>query len=375
MLNFKNIKLVLKDEVLETSLQVEDGKIKSIGKTNDLEGLDNANYYLVPGFIDQHIHGAAGHDFMDGTHEAVNEISKALLKEGTTSFLGTTMTQSFDNIEKAVYNLVPKKLDGANLLGVHLEGPFINEVFKGAQPGEFIINSDLELFKNWNKHENVKIISLAVENDKDYQLTKYANANNIVVSQAHTNATHEESNEGIKHGAYGFTHAYNAMSKLHHRDIGVVGTMLLNNDAYAELICDGIHVSPKAVELLYKNKGRENLILITDSMRAKYLPDGKSELGGQEVFVKNNEARLANGSLAGSILKMNDGLRNMMKFANVSIVDAVYMASTRPAMNLGLKTKGLIKEGFDADLTVLNDKLEVVMTIVGGEILYQKEVN
>src|SRR5690554_5944137 len=165
------------------------------------------------------------------------------------------------------------------------------------------------------------------------------------------------------------------MSKLHHRDIAVVGTMLLNDEAYAELICDGIHVSPNAVKLLYKCKGRDNLILITDSMRAKYLPDGKSELGGQDVFVKNNEARLADGSLAGSILKMNDALKNMMEFTGIDIVDAVYMASTMPAKNLGLTTKGLIKTGFDADLTVLNDKMEVVMTIVNGKVLYESESN
>jgi len=375
MLNFKNIKVVFTDDIKMTSLKIEDGKIKSIGKSNNEDGIDNETYYLVPGFIDQHIHGAAGFDFMDGDFEALNGISKALLKEGTTSFLGTTMTQSFDNIEKAVYNLVPQKLDGANLLGVHLEGPFINKVFKGAQPEQYIVPADLDLFKKWNKHNNIKIVSLAVENDKDYQLTKYAKENNIIVSQAHTNATFEESNKGVQYGAKGFTHAYNAMSKLHHRDIGVVGTMLLNNNAYAELICDGIHVSPSAVRLLYKNKGRDNLILITDSMRAKYLPDGKSELGGQEVFVKNNEARLADGSLAGSILKMNDAVKNVMDFAATTIVDAVYMASTNPARNLGLKTKGLIKEGYDADLTVLDDKFQVVMTIVGGKVLYERGKN
>jgi len=373
MINFKNVKVVLENEIIKTSVELENGKIKSIGKTDNKEGYNYDNYYLVPGFIDQHIHGANSYDFMDGTYEAINEISKALLKEGTTSFLGTTMTQSFDNIEKAVYNLKPQKLDGSNLVGVHLEGPFISETFKGAQPGEYIIPTDLELFKKWNKYNNIKIVSMAAEHDKDFNLIKYAKENNIIVSQAHTNATHKISNEAIKAGAKGFTHAYNAMSKLHHRDIGVVGTMLLNNEAYAEVIVDGIHVSPEAVRLLYKNKGRENIILITDSMRAKYLPDGKSELGGQDVFVKNNEARLKDGTLAGSILKMNDAVRNMIKYTNASLVDAVYMASTNPARNLNLNNKGLIKEGYDADLTLLDENLEVVMTIVNGKILYERK--
>lgn len=372
-MNFKNINIVYENEIRKGSLKITNGKIESINATDDLEGLDYPNFYLVPGFIDQHIHGAANYDFMDGTNEALNGISKALLKEGTTSFLGTTMTQSFDNIEKAVYNLKEQEVEGANLVGVHLEGPFINKTFKGAQPGEFIVPTDLDLFKRFNKYNNIKIISMAAEQDENFKLIKYAFKNNIIVSQAHTDATHEVSNSAINNGAKGFTHAYNAMSKLHHRDIGVVGTMLLNNDAYAEVIADGVHVSPAAINLLYKSKGRENLILITDSMRAKYLPDGKSELGGQDVFVKNNEARLADGTLAGSILKMNDAVRNMTIFTDATLVDAVFMASTNPARNLGLKTKGLIKEGFDADLTVLDEDLNVVMTIVNGKVLYERD--
>ncbi|MCR1808697.1 N-acetylglucosamine-6-phosphate deacetylase [Haploplasma modicum] len=374
MINFKKINIVLENEIVTSSLKVTNGKIESIGSSSDEQGFDFSDYYLVPGFIDQHIHGSAGFDIMDGTLEAFDEMSKSLLKEGTTSFLGTTITQSFDNIEKTVHLMADAKVSGANLVGVHLEGPFLNKVFKGAQPEQYIIPTDVKMFDKWNKYKNIKIISMAAEVDEDFKLIKHCSKNNIIVSQAHTNATYDISRKAIDNGAKGFTHAYNAMSKLHHRDIGVVGNMLLNNDAYAELICDGIHVSKDAVRLLYKNKGRENIILITDSMRAKYLPDGKSELGGQEVFVKNNEARLADGTLAGSILKMNDGVRNMIEFANVSLVDAVYMASTNPAKNLGLDTKGSIKSGFDADLTVLNKDLEVVMTIVNGKIVYEKEL-
>lgn len=370
-MNFKNIKIVLKDKIINSSLKINNGVIESIGKTSEESGFSFDNYYLVPGFIDQHIHGSAGFDFMDATEEAVDEIAKSLLMEGTTSFLGTTMTQSDENITKAISNLKPRKTLGANLLGAHLEGPFINEILKGAQPGEFIVPANKSLFKKWNNTNNIKIVSMAVENDLNYELTKYLVKNGIIVSQAHTNATFEQANHAIKLGVKGFTHAYNAMSKLHHRDIGVVGTMLLNDSTYAELICDKIHVSEEAVKLLYKTKGKDNIVLITDSIRAKYLPDGLSELGGQEVYVKNNQATLKDGTLAGSILKMNDALRNMMEINNIPLYEAVQMASTNPARILGLETKGLIKEGFDADLTVLDENLNVIMTIVAGEILYR----
>lgn len=372
MINFKSINVVLKGKIIKSSLKIEEGRIDSIGKSSNEEGYSFDEYYLVPGFIDQHIHGAAGFDFMDASNEALEGISKALLMEGTTSFLGTTMTQSDENITKALDNLIIKETSGANLVGVHLEGPFINLKLKGAQPGEYVIPADVEKFKKWNKNNNIKIISMAVENDSNYELTKYAVKNNIVVSQAHTDATHKESNGAVELGARGFTHAYNAMSKLHHRDIGVVGTMLINNNAYAELICDKIHVSEEAVKLLYKNKGKDNIILITDSMRAKYLPEGKSELGGQDVFVKGDTATLVDGTLAGSILKMNVGVKNMMEINGIPLYEAVQMASTNPAVNLGLTNKGLIKEGFDADLTVLDKDLNVVMTIVNGKILYKK---
>lgn len=369
-MNIKKINVVTKHDIILTSVEIKNGKIHSIGKTCNEEGLDLSNYYLAPGFIDQHIHGADGADFMDGTKEANEKIAKALLQEGTTSFVGTTMTQSIPNINKAIAALNEGVSGGANLIGVHLEGPFVCETFKGAQPAEYILPGNVEQFKDFNKHKNIKIISMAPEEDQD-NLVKYCADNNIIVSLAHTNATHDDVVLALKNGAKGFTHGYNAMSKLHHRDIGVVGSMLLYNEAYAELICDGIHVSPAAVRLLYKNKGRENLILITDSMRAKYLPDGKSELGGQEVFVKNNEARLKDGTLAGSILKMNDAVRNMMKFANVTLVDAVYMASTTPAKNLGLTTKGFIAEGMDADLVILDKDINVIKTIVNGKVLYE----
>ncbi|HHW79655.1 MAG TPA: N-acetylglucosamine-6-phosphate deacetylase [Acholeplasmataceae bacterium] len=373
-MNFKNINIVLRDKIINASLEVKDGKIASIDKTANLEGLEMKDYYLVPGFIDQHVHGAFNHDFMDGTKEALNGYSMAVLQEGITSFLGTTMTQSISNVEKAVHNLVGTA-SGANLLGVHLEGPFIGKVFNGAQPEEYIIKPDIELFKEINKFNNIKIVSMAPEEDDNFEFIKYLVKNNIKVSMAHTSATYDQAQGAILAGAHGFTHGYNAMSKLHHRDIGVVGMMLLDDNTYAEIIADGIHVSYPAIKLLFKNKGRDNIILITDSMRAKHLPDGISELGGQEVIVKNNEARLNDGSLAGSILKMNDGVRNLVNNVGISLVDAIYVAATTPAINIGATNKGFIEEGMDADLVVLDKEFNVVMTIVNGKIMYERGKN
>lgn len=373
-MNFKNINIVLKDQIIKGSLEIKDGKIDSLNKSAIKDGFEMDEYYLVPGFIDQHVHGAFNHDFMDATKAAINGFSQAVLQEGITSFLGTTMTQSIPNVLKAVHNLTGE-VEGANLLGVHLEGPFIGKVFNGAQPLEHIIKPNVELFKEINKFNNIKIVSMAPEEDNDYELIKYLAKNNIKISMAHTSATYNQVLEAIEAGATGFTHGYNAMSKLHHRDIGVVGAMLLHDNTYAEIIADGIHVSYPAIKLLFKNKGRDNIILITDSMRAKHLPEGTSELGGQEVIVKDNEARLLDGSLAGSILKMNDGVRNLVKYADLSLIDAIYVAATSPANNLGLTNKGYIAEGMDADLTVLDKDFNVVMTLVNGKIMYERGSN
>lgn len=364
--------IVLADRVVYTGLEIENGVIIHIGDVKD--GLDLSDYYVVPGFIDQHIHGSDNSDAMDGSQEALDRMAKSLLKEGTTSFLPTTMTGAFEQVDQALSAIKNYRQGaGANVLGAHLEGPFINKTRVGAQPIEFVQAPSVEAFKRFKDHDVIKLITLAPEVDGADDLIQYCKDNNVVVSIGHTSAKFREVKHALEIGANQFTHAYNAMTPLHHRDIGVVGAMYLLDGLRAELICDGIHSSKEAVELLYKNKGRDGIILITDSMRAKYLKDGLSELGGQEVFVKEGKATLKDGTIAGSILRMNVGVRNMMDYCNIPIYDAVYMASSVPAINLGIKNKGFIKEGFDADLAVLDKNLEVVMTIVGGKIKYERE--
>ncbi len=371
-MKIKHANLVLADGIIQTGLLIEDGLIKSIDKQT--EGLDLSGYYVVPGFIDQHIHGSANADTMDGNQAALTRLAVSLLKEGTTSFLPTTMTGDPDVILQALKNVKSyPNTEGARVVGAHLEGPFINEKAIGAQPLKYVKKPSIEAFKPWFDIGVIKVITLAPEIEGAQSLIEFCRKYDIVSSIGHTKATYQQVLDATKWGVHQVTHGYNAMTPLHHRDIGVVGAMLLEKNLYAELICDGIHVSKEAVKLLYQNKGRDGIILITDSMRAKYMPEGESELGGQTVYIKDNEARLADGTLAGSILKMNDAVKNMMTFCQIPLYDAVYMASTMPAKNLNLSNKGLIKVGYDADLTVLDQDLNVVMTIVAGQIRYQKE--
>ena len=302
--------------IVNTTVKVENGKVVEIGaKDGDFIELKE-NQILVPGFIDKHIHGANNSDSMYPTEEDILNIAKTVAKEGVTGFLATTMTQSVENIKKALSNInsyIQKKVEeGAEVLGIHLEGPFINKQYKGAQPEEYILDCDVELFKEFEKASgnNIKQVTLAFEQNGE-ELTKYLVSKNIVVSLGHTNATAKQVLEAAKLGATSLTHSFNAMKPLHHREAGTIGGALLADNMYLEIITDLIHVSSEAIQILYRIKGKDKLVVVTDAMEAKHLPDGKYQLGGQDVFVKNNEARLESGALAGSVLKMNEAIRNI----------------------------------------------------------------
>ncbi len=331
---------------------------------------------VLPGFVDQHVHGAGGADAMDGTVEAIETISKTLAKEGTTSFLATTMTQSEENIEKAMQAVKAfreKDSDGARAVGVHLEGPFIALKYKGAQPAQYVVSPDKAIFEKYNAASGsaIKLVTLAPEVDGAEEFISYLNERGIVASIGHTGAGVETVQKAVECGASNVTHTYNAQSSLHHREIGVVGSAMLFDELNCEMIADTIHVSVPAMKLLVKNKPKDKVTLITDAMRAKGIPDGVSELGGQTVYVKNGEARLEDGTLAGSVLKMNRALENVVEKVGVSFTQAVDFATINPAKNLGLdKEIGSIKVGKRADFTVLNKNYDVVYTIVGGKIVY-----
>lgn len=377
---FKNANILTEQGIIKTNLIIEDGKIAALG-SKEVAGLVELDQKLIviPGFIDQHVHGAAGSDAMDGTIEDLSKIANALAKEGTTAFLATTMTQSPENIDKAlacVNEYINHNYDsGAEILGVHLEGPFISKDFVGAQPIEYVAAPSVDVFKHYEavSGNHIKLVSMAVEVEGAEKLVSYLASRGIVASIGHSNAKYADVEKAVAAGATNVTHTYNAQKPIHHREVGTVGAAMLFDELHCEAICDGIHLSAPAIKLLHKNKPSDKFILITDAMRAKHMPDGVSELGGQVVIVKNGEARLENGTLAGSVLKMNNAVRNVINFIGTSLEETVKYASANPAKNLGVYDQmGSIEVGKLANLVVVDHDLNVYQTIRCGKVIYSK---
>ena len=375
---FKNALVYVAGEGVKKCTVEFDEKILSIGENSTAEEIALPEGAIVlPGFVDQHIHGAGGSDGMDGTVADLEIIAKTVAEEGTTSFLATTMTQSVENITKAMQAVKEYREgehDGARVVGIHLEGPFIAPAFKGAQPLEYVAKPDVDVFKAYNEASGnaIKIVSLAPEVEGSEELIAYLTENGIVSSIGHTGAKCADIEKAIAKGASNVTHTYNAQTPLHHREIGTVGSAMLFDELNCELICDTIHVSVPAMRLLVKNKPADKLSLITDAMRAKGIPDGVSELGGQVVYVKNGEARLEDGTLAGSVLRMNRAVQNMVEKVGVPFTQAVDYATINPARMVGIDGEaGSIAVGKRADFTVLNANYDVLCTVVGGKVVYK----
>ena len=378
---FKNVLVYVDGEGLKKCSVSFDEKIEKIAKKemkNAEEIILPDGAVVLPGFIDEHIHGAGGSDGMDGTVEDISTIAKTIAAEGTTSFLVTTMTQSPENILKAMTAVKEYREtdlgDGARVIGVHLEGPFIAAAHKGAQPLEYVKAPDCAVFDEYNRASGkaIRIVSLAPEVEGAEEFIRHLTANGIVTSIGHTGAKYADIEKAVESGATNVTHTFNAQTALHHREIGTVGSAMLLDELNCELIADTIHVSVPAMRLLVKNKPLDKLTLITDAMRAKGIPDGVSELGGQTVYVKNGEARLEDGTLAGSVLRMNRAIQNMVEKVGVPYTQAVDYATINPAKTLKIDGEaGSIKVGKRADFTVLNQAFDVLMTVRGGKIIYQ----
>jgi N-acetylglucosamine-6-phosphate deacetylase len=370
----KNCNIIYLNKIENGSILVENGKIKKINpnECNTDNVVDAHGLYLSPGFIDVHIHGAGGFDTMDGTDEAINNIAKTIVKHGTTSFVPTTMTVSTKAIYKsmkAIKKLKQNGTSGANVLGAHLEGPFINSEAIGAQNPKYILPPSISNYKKMvgDCEDAVISITLAPEVNGAKELIKYLSEKGIVCSIGHTKATYEQSMEGIKSGISHSTHLYNAMTPLNHRAPGVVGS-IFDSNITTETISDGIHVSYPALRIAYKQKSTDNVLLITDAMMACCMPDGEYSLGGQDVIVNNSAARLKSGSLAGSVLTLDKAVYNVYKNCNLPLNEVVKMATYNGAKHCKVDDhKGLIKEGYDADLILFDDDINIKKVFVSGK--------
>lgn len=374
----KGVTVVNATERLENiDVLMADGKIQRIAKEIQADAtiIDGTGKYLLPGFIDMHIHGSVRCDAMDASDEGLHTMAASLLREGTTSFLATTMTQSPENIEAALAVLGDFKptLQEAEMVGVHLEGPFVSKKRAGAQPLEHITPPDMALFRKWQQlsGHRIKEITIAPEEPGGMEAVKALHADGVVVSIGHSDATFDEVVEAVELGVSQGTHLYNQMRPFHHREPGVIGATWLLPEIKAELIADFIHSHPKAVLMAYKMKTAAGIILITDAMRAKGMPYGDYDLGGQLVHVTETGAHLPNGSLAGSVLTMDQAVRNMHQATNCSLEELVQMSSFNAAQQLQMTNKGRLVEQADADAVLLDERLTLVQTVKAGNIVYE----
>lgn len=374
-----NVTIVNYDREITGDLFIRDGKVEKIGQALQVEAdifLDGTakNWIVMPGFIDMHIHGSAGFDMMDATEEALRGMSRSLVKEGTTSYLPTTITQRVDSIEAALENVngFVNNADEAEVLGIHVEGPYISTKWAGAQPIEHISEPSIEQFLKWQRlsGNRIKQVTVAPEIVGGFEFVQAMSEEGIISSIGHSDASSDEVEKAVQLGAKQATHLYNQMRPFHHRDTGVVGSVLLDDHMKVEIIVDYIHSHMKAVNLAYRLKGAEGIILITDAMRAKGLEYGEYDLGGQTVYVTEKGAHLSSGALAGSILTMDQAVRNMKQTTGCSLQELVSMSSTNAAKQLKLSHKGYIEEGFDADLVILDLELNVQKTICRGNIVF-----
>lgn len=376
----QSTRIWIAEQWLAAQIELVDGKISRVFPyATQAVDVDYQDQRILPGFIDTHIHGSHGEDTNLCDEDGLIRFANTLLQEGVTGFCPTTVTQSEAVLLRALKNVAKverTQTEGSQILGIHFEGPYLNVKYKGAQPEKFIIASDVEQFKQFQEASNnlIRIITLAPENDQDYALCRYASSQNITVNIGHSAASYDQALLAMANGAKSMTHAFNAMSPLNHREPGVAGAMLRLGGAYAEVISDGNHVVWPVINLLFKAKGKDHVIMITDALSAKGMPEGFFDLGGQMVDIRSNGSAYIHETetLAGSTLKTNMGLRNLIEKAYVDEVSAINACTINPAKIIGYADrKGLIQVHYDADLVVLRDDYSVVATYIKGQKVYQ----
>ncbi len=372
--------ILLKDSALEGKALLFDkeaGKIVGIVDTvpAGAEVIDAQGGYIAAGFIDMHIHGYLGEDVSDGKPDGIRTMAYGVAKNGVTSFLPTTMTVSMPEIEaalSAVRALMPESLswEGAEILGVHAEGPFINPSRKGAQAEENVLAPCANFILD--NADVIRSVTVAPEMDEGHAFIKtVSEKSDVLISMGHTAADYEEAILAAKDGVRHTTHLFNGMTALTHRAPGVVGAALASDSVSVELIADTFHIHPALFSIVAKAKG-EKMILITDCTRAGGMPDGEYTLGGQPIFLKGIECRLADGTIAGSVLKLNDAVRNVLTYTELPAYEVFNMASFNPARALGLDLRiGSLEAGKDADIIITDRDIRILRTVKKGRTIYE----
>ena len=372
--------IVLDDQVIDKAyLTIEDGKFGPIlmEEPQDAPIKDYSQSIVAPGLVDTHIHGYKSHDVMDNDFEGIKVISEGLLSCGVTSWLPTTLTSSaqlLNDVCETIGNHY-QEVTGAKIRGIFLEGPFFTEKYKGAQNPKYMSDPSVEKLAKWHELSQglVNKIAIAPERKGVKEFIEFAKSKGVYTALAHSDATYEEAAAAVEAGANIFVHIYNGMSGLHHRNPGMVGAALSLDKVFAEMICDGHHVHPAAARVVTRARGPQETVLITDCMRAGGMGEGQSRLGEFEVVVKDGTARLKDtGNLAGSILELKQGVKNVVDWGLVSPAEALRMASLTPAQSVGIDSVcGRIAPGYEADFIVVSDQLELEATYLDGELRYQ----
>jgi N-acetylglucosamine-6-phosphate deacetylase len=376
VMKIKSTRIWIAGDFMPGVIEISGESIVSVLPYETQADIDYGDLRIVPGFIDIHCHGAYGFDTNYANEEGLKKWTKNIVHEGVTGFLATTITEMKPVLTKAVENVAKvhdeNRYEGARILGIHFEGPYLDMAKKGAQPAAAIVPPSVEEFKEYQKaaHNLIKVITLAPEHDKDFALTRYASTHGTVVSMGHTSATYEQAMMAVANGASSITHTYNAMSPFNHRQNGMVGAALRLHDLYSEVICDCNHSTPEALNIFFREKDSTKAIMISDALMCKGYPVGtKFEFGGQGIVIyPDGSAHLIKeGNLAGSTMKTNEGLRNLVERALVPFDKALNSCTCNPAALLHMDDHlGYIKVGYDASITILNDDYSVASCFVEG---------
>ena len=360
-----NIKIVTRDAVIENGyIEMKDGVIADVRSgsyVGDDEVINGQGKIAFPGFIDIHTHGSCGIDFMDADENGIKTIADAFYKEGITTFLATTLTSDFESLDRVCKVVANAKKDVPSLGGIHLEGPYINEKYKGAQNAAYIRNPNIEEFNTLVKDSNgnIRDISLAPEKEGALEFIKNAVKQNVVCSVGHSDATFKDVEKAIEMGLTNVTHTHNAQSGHHHRNPGVVSAAMYFDELYTEVICDCIHVSEDALKAFYKVVGPNRFIIITDSLKVKHAQFDEFQLFGLDCIRRDGAAYLKSGPLAGSILNYDQGIRNVRRITGASLIDLAKVSSYNAAKSIGFKDRGELAVGKIADVVLMDEDLNV----------------